>query len=121
MNVERLLKVRNTILERPDRTMMHSYHYKGKHDILGWAQVLFSPRWRDRAFNGTFMREMSLQEQCDLLEAEYHEIALMNNISRWPLEERRAYQMMTTDWARSEAIARRIDRFIEEHQLLNAG
>lgn len=120
MDVGRLLKIKETVLQYPRRTTMDKWHGKGHHCIGGWAQTLFSPRWLDRVFNGLFARYMTAGEMAALLGMTYDETCSLFYIGQWPGGMFNAFEASRTDEQRAELIAERIDQVIADATFLKS-
>lgn len=116
MNEERLMAVKAKILKYPKKSIMHAFHSKGRHCILGWAQVLYSPNWKDRIFNGRYCKDaFQVSKLAELLGISRDDAMTLLSVGNWPVAD-------FTAWCRAgdsieiqaRAIANRIDSFIAE-------
>lgn len=116
MNVERLRMVKQQILKYPDETHMQSIHRSdGCHCIFGWAQVMFSPRLRDRFWRGKFVKQpTSEKELFDYMGMSYAEGRRLYHRPLWPDDLSRRYVGAGTDRQRAEITAEAIERFIAD-------
>jgi hypothetical protein len=125
MNVERMIAVRDAILEKPERLEMATVHrrrgWRVQHCIFGMVQVMYSPHWRDRVFGGYFAAYRDDSILMALVDLDYSEGMELFHRAFWPEGLRKQYELGTqigSSTIRALAAAEAINQFIDKHTYL---